>query len=243
MQPNIESTLNGTIAQSDTASQNIISILLARAGSHALSSFLLSPFEIARTRLVVQTANRYHKKYFGTIHCLSTIIAEEGWSSLYFGRSFFPTTVQHFIGPLIQSSTDLVISNITGLSKETNPMLYAFCQIAWKLAELAITLPLQTISRRLQCQITTRVPQDRPFESAVERSPIPYSGVLDCGGRIILEEGGLRNRRRKKRRTMRPSWWNTWGVGGLYRGFAARVTSSMLLMMMNSIAETLEHID
>ena len=60
-----------------------------------------------------------------------------------------------------------------------------------------MTLPLETVSTRLQAQHRLRYLQSgKKYQAMVAVSPLPYAGAVDCARRIVDEEG----------------------VGGLYRG-------------------------
>ncbi|KAJ3021751.1 hypothetical protein HKX48_007826 [Thoreauomyces humboldtii] len=262
MQPGLETQINDLIREQeshhfmdlDTDAQT----LLVKIASHSISSFILSPLDLIRTRLVVQTANPYHRKYRGPFHCLMTMIREEGWSSIYFGRHFLPSILHQTLVPAFQHAAPVVIEHLLGVIPDDSPVTYTICELAFKCVELAVTMPLETTRRRLQCQIATREPEERPFEPAVARSPLPYTGLVDCATRIVLEESGHRRKRdpkestsgvstppaRRRRRKSRPkkdrTWWSSWGVRGLYRGFRLRLMSSVVLVLVNSVADYLD---
>ncbi|KAJ3046484.1 hypothetical protein HK097_000820, partial [Rhizophlyctis rosea] len=146
-------------------------------GSHTLVGFLLSPLELVRTRLVLQTLTPYHRKYHGTYHCLSTLIAEEGLLSLYLNRTTFPTILYYTLESFFKISTSTIIEDLLGVSPEHQPLAYLAAEIFVNAIELSITLPLETIRRRLYAQIITRTPSDKQFETVVQRCPIPYAGM------------------------------------------------------------------
>jgi solute carrier family 25 folate transporter 32 len=57
--------------------------LAASIGAGAVNAIVLSPIWVVRTRLQVQETNRYT----GVVHCLRTIVREEGFRALYRGLS------------------------------------------------------------------------------------------------------------------------------------------------------------
>ncbi|TPX70184.1 hypothetical protein SpCBS45565_g01885 [Spizellomyces sp. 'palustris'] len=248
LQPSIEGNLTEFIREHEpfaiTDVDDIFPSLATKVASHAISSFILSPLDLVRTRLVVQTSNPYHRKYKGTLHAFRTIISEEGFVSLYAGRHLIPTLLHQTLKPLFHCSSAFVIENLLNISSEMSPFLYALAELGLKAVELVVMLPLETVRRRLQCQVITRVPGDT-FEGCVEQNPIPYTGLVDCAGRVVLEEGGVRTRakgrrRRKRRKGQAVSWWGSWGVSGLYRGFRMRMVSAVVLMVVNTVADMLD---
>ncbi|KAI9103172.1 mitochondrial carrier domain-containing protein [Phlyctochytrium arcticum] len=247
LQPSLEKSIielsheHDIMLSGHTDSVNTIGIKVL---SHALSSFFLSPLDLIRTRLVVQTSNRYHRKYNGTLHCLRTILAEEGWRAMYFGRHFVPTLLLQTFRPFFHFTGSILLERMLHLDADTSPFLWALGDLGLKAVELLVTIPLETVRRRLQCQIVTRMPVEKPLESSVERNPIPYTGLIDCAGRVIIEEGGTRTvtgkRRSRKGRPKQPTWWNSWGFHGLYRGFKIKMVSAVMLMVVNSLADLLD---
>ncbi|KAJ3159734.1 hypothetical protein HDU86_001384 [Geranomyces michiganensis] len=269
LQPAVHLHLTTTLhSHSPTHLDSPLQRLLVTAASHTISSLLLSPFDVIRTRLVVQTANPYHRKYRGPFHCLWTMVAEEGWRGVYFGRHFLPTLLLHTITPLFQFSREVLVQAAADDPSAPGAWTLGMFELSLKVVELLFTMPLETVQRRLMCQITSpREPEDRVFEACVERNPIPYSSLLDCAGRIVMEEGGTRSRplrgggrngakrgadersgRRRRRRdparSRRPagkrSWWSSWGFGGLYRGFGLRIVSSIASIAMTTVAGYLD---
>ncbi|KAI8905748.1 mitochondrial carrier domain-containing protein [Powellomyces hirtus] len=271
LQPGLEHQLTHIVHDQDALLDltTDLRVLLVKIASHSLTSLLLSPLDLIRTRLVVQTAHPYHRKYRGPVHCLTTVLREEGWAKLYMGRHLIPTVLRHTLAPVFHLCGEWIVSSVREMDTYSGLTL-GILQLGLKVLELGVIMPLETVQRRLMCQIiTTRVPEDRPFESAVERNPIPYTGMLDCLGRIVIEEGGTRTRRlthpsphhhhtqehthrnRSKRkdkqnRHRRPqkqgerTWWSSWGVSGLYRGFQLRLVSSVAAIVIYSLVDYLE---
>ncbi|KAJ3154409.1 hypothetical protein HDU89_008479 [Geranomyces variabilis] len=274
LQPAVHLHLTTTLhSHSPTHLDSPLQRLLVTAGSHTLSSLILSPFDLIRTRLVVQTANPYHRKYRGPFHCLWTMVAEEGWRGVFFGRHFLPTLLLHTIAPLFQFSREILVQAAADHPSAPGAWALGAFELSLKIVELVFTMPLTTVQRRLMCQINPpREPEDRVFEPCVERNPIPYSSLLDCAGRIVMEEGGARSRpirgggrggtakrgggdersgrqrrRRGDPRLRRPAgertWWSSWGLSGLYRGFGLRVVSSIASIAMTTVAGYLDEPD
>ncbi|KAJ3291971.1 hypothetical protein HK104_005673 [Borealophlyctis nickersoniae] len=231
--PNVESLLIDSFNLRDDSISTAVSC-------QTVIGVILSPLELVRTRLVVQTKNPYHQKYKGTFNCLRIIVEEEGLMSLYFGRHFVPTIVYHGIVAFFKFSTELIVENVFNVSAETQPLAFALCEFAVNVVQLGITMPLETIRRRLQCQIVSSTPGEKAFETVVERSVIPYTGMADCAWRIVTEEGGTRRQRGRKGSRKPKSWWSSWGLRGLYKGFKVRLVAQATLMILNAVLDGLE---
>ncbi|RHZ63728.1 hypothetical protein Glove_328g23 [Diversispora epigaea] len=231
LQPSIEGTLNDAfdlyddtipIIYLDRVAPNIATMVT----SHVITGTLLSPLEVARTRLIVQTSSPIHKKYSGPFDCLLQMIKEEGFSSLYWSHNLLPSIVYHTICPLLDCTIPLIIDRIFHINPADSPFIFGLAQFGLNTLQLMITLPIETIRRRLHCQIRSRTPNnDKPFETIVQIRKAPYTGMLDAAYKIIMEEGISQtyvpkhgNQRRRSERRQK-SWLDNYGVGGLYRGF------------------------
>ncbi|KAJ3414006.1 hypothetical protein HDV05_007213 [Chytridiales sp. JEL 0842] len=249
IQPSVEETFNDIIDNVDGSIpiiylDNAIPTLSTAIASHAVTGFLLSPLEVVRTRLIVQTSNPFHRKYRGTFHCLTTMIVEEGIASLYWNRRIFPTFLYHTLQPLFKHSTGFLIERWLGIEKDVAPISYNLWEFAFQTVETAILLPLEVVRRRLDCQVLSKLPQERRFEGMVECTKIPYTGMIDCLGRTITEEGGRVSRRNRKRgKKARKGVWGMLGkVGALYRGFRLRIFSNFAILLLKSVAVDSEEI-
>ncbi|KAI7868180.1 mitochondrial carrier domain-containing protein [Spinellus fusiger] len=241
MQPSLEGSLNDMFGLYD---DTIPLIHLDRVGpnlatlvaSHLMVGVLLSPLELIKTRMIVQSASPLKRKYKGPFHALRTILSEEGGlQGLYFSHNLVPTLLYHSLIPLIQNAAPLVIDRVFCISANDSPFLHGLAELGLNTLELIITLPLDTIRKRLQCQIRSRTSVKR-FESVVALRPVPYTGVMDTCYRIVKEEGG---RRQEKNVKGRKGWEREaspgWGLRGLYQGFSMQFTSSVLLFVLQAI--------
>ncbi|KAL1920393.1 uncharacterized protein VTP21DRAFT_770 [Calcarisporiella thermophila] len=226
LQPSIEGSLNDSFGlyddavpfeHLDNAGPNIATLV----SSHLIVGVLLSPIELVRTRLIVQTASKKHRKYKGLLDALRTITAEEGLTHLYFGSHLLPTLLYHTLGPLITTTTPLIIERVMGISSEESPILYGLAQFGLSTLELLVTLPLDTIRKRLQLQRKARVRDGRELETVVEVRQAPYSGMIDCAKKMIREEG--------------EKGWLGWRLAPLYRGFSFHFTSNAMLFLLQSV--------
>lgn len=161
---------------------------------------------------------------------LRTILAEEGGlRGLYLSHNLIPTVLFHTVVPLLQNTTPLIIDRVFHISANDSPFLYSLAELGLNTLEILITLPLDTIRKRMQCQIRTRTPGKKRFSPVVALRPVPYTGVADAFYRIVKEEGG--RRKRKHKRTM----FTGWGLRGLYQGFSMQFSSNVMLFVMHAI--------
>ncbi|KAF9436434.1 hypothetical protein BGZ76_003996 [Entomortierella beljakovae] len=257
-QPTLEATLNDTfdlyddtipLVHLDHVGPNIATMVT----SHLVVGFILSPFELVRTRLVVQTANPLQRKYSGMTNCFSTIIQEEGVAALWGGVNLFPTLIYHTLTPLLSNSIPLIIDRVFKLSAQDSPVLYALAELGLNTIELLIRLPIETVRKRLQIQIQHKDRSNRGsskrYQTVVETRKRPYYGMVDCVYRIIKEEGGHHKRVPQTKVvksadgktqhittivTQRP-WYAAWGVRGLYTGLGMHLTTNFALFAVGAV--------
>lgn len=238
LQPTLEGSLNDLfglyddtipLVHLDRVGPNLATLV----GSHLLVGILLSPLELIRTRLIVQSASPLHRKYKGPLHALRTILAEEGGlKGLYLSHNLVPTILYHTVTPLLQNTTSLIIDRIFKISASDSPFMYSLAELGLNMLEVIITLPLETIRKRMQCQIRTRTPGKKRFATVVALRPVPYTGVMDACYRIIREEGG---RRKKGNKLKKRGLFTGWGLRGLYQGFSMQCTSNIILFVLHAI--------
>ncbi|KAG0379579.1 hypothetical protein BGX24_012614 [Mortierella sp. AD032] len=244
-QPTLEATLNDTfdlyddtipLVHLDHVGPNIATMVT----SHLVVGFLLSPLELVRTRLVVQTANPLQRKYSGMVNCFSTIIQEEGFTALWGGINLFPTLIYHTLTPLLSNSIPLIIDRVFKLSAADSPFLYSLAELGLNTIELLIRLPIETVRKRLQIQAMAddgrRIAGSKKYRTVVETRKRPYYGMVDCVYRIIKEEGGHHKRVSSSDGGLiqRP-WYSAWGVRGLYTGLGMHLTSNVTLFAIGAV--------
>ncbi|KAF9109443.1 hypothetical protein BGX27_007602 [Mortierella sp. AM989] len=246
VQPNLETTLNDTfslyddtvpLAQLDRPGPNLTTLVT----SHLVAGFILSPLELVRTRLVVQSSDPRQRKYTGVFNCISTIIYEEGFTALWGGVNLVPTILYHTLTPLISNSVPLIIERVLNISPDESPFSYEVAELCLEVLDLLIRLPIETVRKRLQIQIQAKIPGKR-YETVVETRKRPYAGVIDCVYRIIREEGGPRRKRRSKKQAEEDEdeakipWYGAWGIRGLYTGLGLHLSGSLITFAIGSVA-------
>lgn len=156
---------------------------------------------------------------------------------LYLNHNLLPSILYHTLTPLLQNTTPLIIDRVLRISASESPFLYGLAELTLNTIELLITLPLDTIRKRLQCQIKARMPK-KPFETVVALRPVPYTGIADAAYHIVKEEGGRRPKiyGKKNKQNKKPSSrFNTWGLRGLYQGFSMQCTSNIILFVLHAV--------
>lgn len=140
------------------------------------------------------------------------------------------------------------------ITEDTNPILWALAQLLGGCVGPLITLPVETVRRRLQIQPRGSA---LPLKTCVETRPKRYVGVVDALYSIISEERSdlplkpPRKRKGKKRSLSTASekgkqkegdtvegeeeegsWSSRSGVGQLYRGLGMRLFASLALFAL-----------
>lgn len=199
LQPGLQSMLNDLfglyddtipLSHLDRIAPNILTLV----ASHIVIGVLLSPLEIIRTRLIVQSASPLCCKYKGVLHAFTTMCREEGGiRSVYLSNNnLAPTILYHTIRPLLASSVPIVIDRMLGITASDAPVLYGAAELAIRTLGLLVIVPLEIIRKRLQCQVvrsTSTAAVISPFHTTVAIRPVPYNGVLDALYKIMKEEG------------------------------------------------------
>ncbi|KAG0350696.1 hypothetical protein BG005_009765 [Podila minutissima] len=241
-QPTLEATLNDTfglyddtipLAQLDRVGPNFATMVV----SHVVVGFVLSPLELIRTRLVVQSNSPTHRKYSGVFNCLTTIISEEGVSALWGGVNLVPTLAYHILTPLFTNSIPLVIERVFNIDADNSPFLYNLADLVLNTVDLLIRLPVETVRKRLQLQIQAKIPGKR-YETVVETRKRPYVGMIDAIYRIIHEEGGQNKRlsKKTKEKAGSESWYSSWAVRRLYTGLGMHLTTNVAMFIVSAVA-------
>ncbi|KAK4703513.1 hypothetical protein P7C70_g2702, partial [Phenoliferia sp. Uapishka_3] len=175
--------------------------------THAFTTVLFSPLDLVRTRLIVQSAQPLHRKYSGPIDALQTIAREEGglWSMYFHPNVFIPALLEGVLRPLIHLSTPLIISRFLYIEPSTSPITFGVAEFVLGSAGLLITIPIETIRKRLQIQSRADFVRGgrpngvgRAWRTCVETRPAPYAGVVEAVYRILTEETGRIPRRRRR---------------------------------------------
>lgn len=182
--------------------------------SHLITGIIVSPLDLVRTRLIAQSTLPAHRKYMGPLDALRKVLREEGgWKTVYAHPNLLiPTILDFTLRPLLSLAAPLFIEHSLRLEPNSNPVSYALAELAISTFALCVTLPIETVRRRLQLQ--TRAPWGvRPellnpgpgtgvaakgLRTCVETRPQAYAGVVEAIYRILTEETSATPRGRKK---------------------------------------------
>lgn len=226
--------------------------------SHVLTGLILSPLELIRTRLIVQSYNNRYRTYTGPFDALHKILRDEGGlKGIYFHPNLLiPTLLDSALRPIVSFALPGLIASYFGAShitEETHPVAWGCAELTASCIGLLVTLPIETIRRRLQVQVRGAA---EPIKGCVELRPAPYNGVVDAFWHILTEERSdlpITYRRRPRRNSKSAkskddekeekgevddepeSIWKNTGLGQLYRGLGMRLGASAIYFVLNLI--------
>jgi len=213
--------------------------------SHLITGFLLSPLDLIRTRLIIQAFMPRYRTYTGPIDALSQILQHEGGlKGIYLHpHLLIPTLIDNTLRPLISLALPGLFASYLGphIAEDTTPIAWSFAELMGSCAGLLLTLPFETVRRRLQVQVRGNA---KPVKACVEMRPAPYNGVVDTMWHILTEErSDLPVSRRKRRPSTKgkeketadvdeSGWYRNTGVGQLYRGLSMRLGASGIVFLL-----------
>ena len=222
-----------------------------------LTGFILSPLDLIRTRLIVQSSHPRYKTYTGPIDALRKILAEEGGlKGVYLHpHLLIPTLLDCTLRSIVPFILPGVVASYLSFGAAppnpvSSPFLWATSEFLGSCAGLLINLPFETVRRRLQVQPRGTA---EPLKACVELRPAPYNGIVDAFWHILTEERSdlpLQPRRRRRKSVGArgkaaegkteshedtdedESWLRSTGVGQLYRGLGMRVGASVIVFIL-----------
>ncbi|KAJ6604268.1 mitochondrial carrier domain-containing protein [Mycena vulgaris] len=219
--------------------------------SHLIMGFILSPLDLVRTRLIVQSFSSRHLTYTGPFDALSRILREEGGlKGIYLHpHLLIPTLIDSALPPIVSFVLPGLLASYIGaqITEDANPIAWGFAELAGSCLGLIITLPFETVRRRLQVQVRGTA---KPIKGCVELRPAPYNGVVDTFWHILTEERSdlpISSQKRKRRTSKgkeragagteekpakdseEQSWMRGTGIGQLYRGLGMRLGASIIM--------------
>ncbi|CAO1630207.1 unnamed protein product [Sympodiomycopsis kandeliae] len=122
--------------------------------SHVITHYILSPLDLTRTRLIVQSTLPKHRKYTGPWNALKQILEEEGgWGAIYgHPHLVIPALLDLTIRPFISLVSPLMLERMFRVEVNTSPVSFAFAELMINTSTLLISLPIETVRRRMQVQ-------------------------------------------------------------------------------------------
>ncbi|KAJ3835888.1 mitochondrial carrier domain-containing protein [Lentinula raphanica] len=219
--------------------------ILLPVTSHLITGLILSPLDLIRTRMIVQSFIPRYRSYSGPIDALNQILRDEGGlKGIYLHpQLLIPAIIDSALRPLVALALPGIIASYVGMAhitEENNPIVWGMAELAGSCVGLLLTLPFETVRRRLQVQTRGRA---EPIRGCVELRPRPYYGVVDALWSIITEERSdvSVQRHAKKRRASRSGtqdetkdegWFKNTGIGQLYRGLGMRLGASVIVFVL-----------
>ncbi|KAI0724223.1 mitochondrial carrier domain-containing protein [Cerioporus squamosus] len=236
------------------------SVLLPVA-SQVLTGFLLSPLDLVRTRLMVQSSVPRHRTYSGPIDAFRQILAQEGGlRGVYLHpHLLIPTLFDCTLRALVPLTLPGLVATYVGLgsnlSPEATPIQWQVAELLGTVAGALVLIPFETVRRRLQVQPRGTA---RPLKACVELRPAPYNGMVDAFWHILTEERSdlplkPQNKRKRRRSSLKgkerahahthdeepvaveeesESWLRHSGIGQLYRGLSMRVGAGLVVFVL-----------
>ncbi|TFK30389.1 mitochondrial carrier [Coprinopsis marcescibilis] len=227
--------------------------LILPVASHLITGFILSPLDLIRTRLIVQPFSSRFQRYSGPLDAFRQIARDEGGlKGMYLHpQLLIPTLLDNALRPIVSLALPgMIISRFTNanITEDTHPRVWSFAEFAGSCVGLFVTLPIETIRRRLQVQVRGTA---EPMKGCVELRPKPYNGVVDAFWHILTEERSdlpIRYPTRPRRMSTanakdqneeeqeepleRESWSRNSGLGQLYRGLGMRLGASAIIFVL-----------
>ena len=235
LQPIVQNTLQSIFMPSPSKSSSI----LLPVASHLLTGLILSPLDLVRTRLIVQSFLPKYQSYTGPLDALSQILRDEGGlKGVYLHPHLLvPAILDNGLRPFVSLTLPpYIATSVLGLhgNIDSNPLAWAAAELVGTCAGLIIVMPFETIRRRLQVQARGIA---KPIKSCVESRPLPYNGVVDAFWHIVTEERSNLPERWKAGKekdvvVVKESWWRSMGIEQLYRGFGMRLSASFLVFLL-----------
>lgn len=196
--------------------EDIVKPALIAGLAQGIVGTLLSPLEMVRLRMAVQSVWREEQKYHGLFHTMATIVREEEGGLLALYRHPLLTFTSHLVRPILHVLPVSLISSFWA-PRDDAPLSVSLLWLAVQnLAmcfPLLVTLPLETVRRRLLVQTHPRYSHLPAFVTRVRLGR--YEGAINCAWRVLREEG----------------------VGALYQGWAMQVAATTASFAMTMLAE------
>ncbi|KAF9056690.1 mitochondrial carrier domain-containing protein [Panaeolus papilionaceus] len=231
--------------------------IILPVASHLITGFILSPLDLIRTRLIIQSFTARYKRYSGPIDAFKQILRDEGGlKGMYLHpHLLIPTLLDNALRPIVSLALPGMVTSYFGyghITEDTHPVGWGMAELGGSCIGLLVTLPIETIRRRLQAQTRGNA---KPVKTCVELRPAPYNGVVDAFWHILTEErSDLPITRRPRRRRMSSkgkekeetdegkveneeqdeyqSWFRNTGIGQLYRGLGMRLGAAGIVFVL-----------
>ena len=211
--------------------------IIVPVAAHLVTGILLSPLDLLRTRQVIQPRTNAASPFT----LFRQILREEGGlKNVYLHpRLLIPTILDNTVRPIITLSLPSFIYRNLGLREDLNPVAYPIFEFIGTSMGYLITLPIETIRRRLQAQTGN----GEPVKSCVELRPRPYTGAFNATWKILSEERSQPAARKKPKSSKDQAHTedsdgliSRTGIGQLYRGLGMSLSAGALVLVLALIA-------
>ena len=206
---------------------------LVTISSHVLTSAILSPLDLVRTRLICQSSQPRYRKYSGPFDALRKVRDEEGGilNGLYVHPTIIlPALLDGLVKSTVTIGLPLFIERGLHINQDTNGILYGLAELGLSTLALAFTLPVETVRRRLQLQsratVVGHIEGVKTYRPSVETRPKPYYGIVEAVYRILTEETSRLHLYSPEQKPRRPSSSGRRPSMGSRRSTAAGFASS-----------------
>lgn len=164
-----------------------------------------------------------------------------------------PTLLDNALRPIVSLALPGMMTSYFGwghITEDTHPIGWGLAELGGSCVGLLVTLPIETIRRRLQVQVRGSA---QAVKGCVELRPAPYNGVVDTFWHILTEERSdlpIRQTVRRRRMSVKgkeraeeveeaeesvdeyQSWFRNTGLGQLYRGLGMRLSASAVVFVL-----------
>ena len=211
--------------------------------SHVITGFLLSPLDLIRTRLIVQSFTARHRSYSGPVDAFRQIVRDEGGiHGIYLHpQLLIPTLLDSALRPTVSLALPGMLTRYFGyghITEDTSPIAWSVAEVSASCVGLLVTLPVETIRRRLQVQVRGTA---KPLRGCVELRPAPYNGMVDALWHILTEERSdlpIIRRGKPAPEGEYQSWFRNTGLGQLYRGLGMRLGATVVVSGLTLVGGT-----
>ncbi|EJU01131.1 hypothetical protein DACRYDRAFT_22905 [Dacryopinax primogenitus] len=219
--------------------------------SHVMTGVLLIPLDHLRTHLILNPSSR----------SLPPDQRTTPPPRLYFSSLMAQYMHPHLLLPaLLTSSIPHVLSlclprllppSLTP-TLVASPVLQPILSLVFTAASLLITLPLETVKRRLQAQTALNLVDPPPVTTSeddhtpqlpqhrVLTRPMPYHGIIDTLYRIMSEESSVPPPLPEHREKAATSFWTSTVIRQLYRGYGMALTAGVIVFCLGLLGGDLD---
>ncbi|KAI7778479.1 hypothetical protein LA080_002083 [Diaporthe eres] len=145
------------------------------AAAAVVTSLVLSPLDLVRTRLIITPTTRGPRRTIALLRSLPSYLCP---SSL-----FLPTVLHSLVHPVLALSTPLVLRTKFLIDSELSPATFSVAKFCSSAAALLIKLPLETVLRRGQVAVLSQPSYTQAAEGAASPPTSSKTGKHSGGAK------------------------------------------------------------